>query len=228
MTSESAASDLHGGARDAPRWLSPRYACALLGVNQSTVRRWADAGQIRSFRTPGGHRRLAEADLLAMTAGARPALEAAAVNRIRRQLDGRRDPEWYSAIEKGERDALRPLGRRLVELVSDFLERRRPRAVVEQEVDEIGRSYGAMLHDSGTSLSAAIEGFTFFRKSLDETAKSLAERSGLTIEEASRAREEIAGLADRVLIGVAGAYDAPRSVNSMPRGGKLAHPRQAR
>jgi hypothetical protein len=146
-----------------------------------------------------------------MTSGARPALEAAALNRIRRQLHGRTDPEWYSTIDAGDRDALRPLGRRLVELVSDYLERRRPRAGVEQEIDEIGRTYGAMLHDSGTSLPAAIQGFTFFRKSLDETAKRLAERSDMTTEEAGRAREEIAGLADRVLFGVAGAYDAPRS-----------------
>jgi excisionase family DNA binding protein len=192
------------------RWISLRHACALLGVNQSTVRRWADGGQIRSFRTPGGHRRLAEADLLAMTSDTRPALEAAALNRIRRQLHGRNDPAWYSAIEEGERDALRPLGRRLVELVSDYLERRRARSVVEQEIDEIGGTYGAMLHDSGTSLPAAIQGFTFFRRSLDETAKRLAERNAMTADDAARAREEIAALADRVLIGVAGAYDAPR------------------
>ncbi len=37
-------------------------------------------------------------------------------------------------VEAGERDALRPLGRRLVELVSDYLDRRRPRSVVELEV----------------------------------------------------------------------------------------------
>jgi len=222
MTSDQRPADARQHtAGGATRWISLRHACALLGVNQSTVRRWADSGQIRSFRTAGGgrgvgHRRLAEADVLAMTGGVRPALEAAAVNRIRRQLHGRNDPEWYSTIEEGERDALRPLGRRLVELVSDYLDRRRPRTVVELEIDEIGRSYGAMLHDSGTSLPAAIQGFTFFRKSLDETAKRLAERSDMTADEASRAREEIAALADRVLIGVAGAYDAPRPASTKP------------
>jgi excisionase family DNA binding protein len=198
-----------GGSLEAgsdTRWISLRYACALVGVNQSTVRRWADDGQIRSFRTPGGHRRLAEADLLALT-GSRPALETAAVTRIRRQLHSRGDSDWYAAIEAGDRDALRVLGRRLVELVSDYLERRRPRLVLEHEVDEIGRAYGAKLCASGTPLPAAIEGFTFFRRSLDETAKRVAARRDLAAEDASRAREDIAALADRVLIGVAEAYD---------------------
>ncbi len=199
---------------DGTRWISLRYACALVGVNQSTVRRWADGGQVRSFRTPGGHRRLAEADLLAIAAGARPALETAALSRIRRQLHARPDSDWYSTIEVGDREALRLLGRRLVELVSDYLERRRPRALVEQEVDEIGRGYGTQLRRSGTPLPAAIQGFTFFRKSLDETAKRVAARGALPVDEASRARDDIAALADRVLIGVAEAYDAPAKPRS--------------
>lgn len=202
MTTRSRPPDPTGDTR----WISLRYACALVGVNQSTVRRWADDGQIRSFRTPGGHRRLAEADLLAITAGARPALETAAVTRIRRQLHSRPDSDWYSTIDADDRDALRLLGRRLVELVSDYLERRRPRAVVEHEVDEIGRGYGSRLRESGTPLPAAIQGFTFFRKSLDETAKRVAARGELPADEATRARDDIAMLADRVLIGVAEAY----------------------
>ena len=109
--------------------------------------------------------------------------------------------------EEQERDELRPLGRRLVELVGDYLSRRGRRAQVEQEVDEIGQRYGQILHDRGTPLMRAVEAFTFFRRSLDETAKQLAERTHMSAEEAARARAEIAGLADRVLLGVTSAYD---------------------
>ncbi len=190
-------------------------ACEILGVNESTVRRWADSGEIRCFRTPGGHRRFAEGDLYAMTEGgnhARPEheIETAAVSRIRRQLHGKSDAAaWYTSIEEQERDELRPLGRRLVELVGDYLSRRGRRAQVEQEVDEIGRRYGQILHERGTPLLRAVEAFTFFRRSLDETAKQLAERTHMSAEEAARARAEIAGLADRVLLGVTSAYDRP-------------------
>jgi excisionase family DNA binding protein len=197
----------------ATRWVNLGRACEILGVNESTVRRWADSGEIRCFRTPGGHRRFAEGDLYAMTEGggqrAEHELESAAVSRIRRQLHAGNSnaAPWYSAIEEQERDELRPLGRRLVELVGDYLSRRGRRAQVEQEVDEIGQRYGQILHERGTPLMRAVEAFTFFRRSLDETAKQLAERTHLSAEEAARARAEIAGLADRVLLGVTSAYD---------------------
>src|SRR3712207_7500490 len=48
------------------RWLTIHEACAYLGVDQSTLRRWSDAGKVPVFRTPGGHRRYAEADLRAL------------------------------------------------------------------------------------------------------------------------------------------------------------------
>ncbi len=51
------------------RWITLGQACKLLGVNESTLRRWADAGHVRSFRTPGGHRRFSEEDLRALVAG---------------------------------------------------------------------------------------------------------------------------------------------------------------
>ena len=52
-----------------------------------------------------------------------------------------------------------------------------------------------------------MEAFTFFRRSLDETAKQMAERNRMDAREAADARERIGGLADRVLLGVSAAYD---------------------
>ena len=201
--------------REGTRWVNLSRACEILGVNESTVRRWADSGQIRCFRTPGGHRRFAEGDLFALTEGGGSAreheLETAAVRRIRRRLHAGTDgASWYADIDDDERDALRLLGRRLVELVGDYIavSRRVRRTEIEQEVDAIGRSYGSQLKERDTSLLKAMEAFTFFRRSLDDTAKQLAERNQLSAEEAARARARIAGLADRVLIGVTAAYDS--------------------
>ncbi len=193
------------------RWVTLARACEIVGVNESTVRRWADSGEIRCFRTPGGHRRFAESDLMALTEGryrAEHELEAATVSRIRRQLHRPHgDNAWYRALEDDDRDALRPLGRRLVELAGEYIVRSRPRGAIEREVDEIGLAYGQSLWQRGTPLSAALKGFTFFRRALDDAAKQLAERSRLGAEDSATARAEIAGLADRVLLGVAAAYD---------------------
>jgi excisionase family DNA binding protein len=200
-----------GQEEEPTRWVNLGRACEILGVNESTVRRWADRGEVRVFRTPGGHRRFAEADLMAMLEGGTPRkreLETAAVTRIRRQLHARsKDAGWYRQIEADERDALRPLGRRLVELVDDYISHRGRRGDVEAEVDVIGQTYGRTLFERGTPLRQAVQAFTFFRRSLDETAKQLAERNRLSGDEAARAREDIAELADRVLLGVTSAYD---------------------
>src|SRR5437016_6946746 len=63
--------------------LSPRQVATLLGVGEATVKRWADAGEIDCFRTPGGHRKFRLRDVTAFvqkrqyqTAGPLPAAVA--------------------------------------------------------------------------------------------------------------------------------------------------------
>ena len=47
------------------RWLTLSEASRLLGVHPATLRQWADAGQVPSYRTPGGHRRFEASELRA-------------------------------------------------------------------------------------------------------------------------------------------------------------------
>lgn len=201
-----------GRSRRASRWVSLARACEILGVNESTVRRWADAGEIQMFRTPGGHRRFDEGDLVGLVerGGQQPArpMESAAVNRIRRQLHGQQsEPAWYRETDEDERDALRPLGRRLVQIVDDFIAKRGHRADLEREVEEIGRAYGGELLRRGMPLAQAVQAFTFFRRALDQTAKQLADRNRMAPEEAAASREQIALLADRVLLALTAVYE---------------------
>ncbi|MEM9791075.1 MAG: MerR family DNA-binding transcriptional regulator [Planctomycetota bacterium] len=39
--------------------LSPKEVALAIGVSESSLKRWADAGRIRVRRTAGGHRRIA-------------------------------------------------------------------------------------------------------------------------------------------------------------------------
>jgi glutamyl-tRNA reductase len=45
-------------------WLTVREACDLIGVSPATLRRWSDNGEITTFTTPGGHRRIARSAIL--------------------------------------------------------------------------------------------------------------------------------------------------------------------
>ena len=69
----------------------------MLGVSEATVKRWSDAGTLRCFRTPGGHRKFRirdvksfladqETEALRAPAVAPPATELTVAQREARQL----------------------------------------------------------------------------------------------------------------------------------------------
>ena len=64
-----------------PDWVSLSEASRVLGVSPATLRRWSDAGRLRVYTTPGGHRRFSR-DALERPASRRPV--AASVDRRRR------------------------------------------------------------------------------------------------------------------------------------------------
>src|SRR5512145_1574143 len=117
------------------RWVTLSRACEILGVDESTLRRWADNGRLRVYRTPGGHRRFSLLNLEEMVAGetrhrSGEEIERLAVVRIRRQLQRARQQEngWYGSLSEDNRQQLRDLGRRLIELVGEYLDKKSRRA----------------------------------------------------------------------------------------------------
>src|SRR5207249_7961743 len=61
-----------GGVGTRDDWLSMQEASERLHVHADTLRQWADRGRIRTFRTPGGHRRFQAADVEALAAHSSP------------------------------------------------------------------------------------------------------------------------------------------------------------
>jgi excisionase family DNA binding protein len=193
------------------RWLTLGQACRLLNVDESTLRRWADAGQVRTFRTPGGHRRFAESDVRAIIEG-RSAKSYSdvgdlATRRIRQQLHRPNNADWYSTVDESHREKLRPLGRRLMALVADYVSKNRLKHSLLEEARVTGAEYGAELMEMGMSLSQAMHAFTFFRRSLDQSAKQALAKAGTPHAESVDVCEQIMALADEVLLGIAGAYE---------------------
>lgn len=191
-------------------------AAAIAGVSLSTIRRWADEGRITSYRTAGGHRRFRVADLQrAVTPSRVPATGSDAFGgvasvRIRRQLAAprSRDLDWMGGIDDAARDRLRLLGRHLLTTIEEYLARRRTRAAVLGEARQFGLMYGRELSQQGFTVRQGIEAFTFFRRSLEEAARRYATQQQLTTEEVEDLRDQLDILNDRVLLGIAEAYEA--------------------
>ncbi len=196
---------------ESERWLTLGQACRLLNVDESTLRRWADAGQVRTFRTPGGHRRFADGDVRAIVNGRSKnhmsEVGDLATRRIRRQLHHRPE-DWYANVGEEQREKLRPLGRRLMALVADYVGKRGRKTSLLEEARATGAQYGSELAASGMSLFQAMHAFTFFRRSLDQSAKQALAKTGTPHSESVEVCEQIMALADEVLLGIAGAYEA--------------------
>ena len=200
---------------DSSRWVTLGRACEILGVDESTLRRWADAGRLRVYRTPGGHRRFSLANLEELVSGEGRSASANQIGRmafarIRRQLNRARQVHagWYESLSESERQGLRDLGRRLLEMVGEYLDKRGRRPGRLEEARDIGVAYGHILIEAGLPLAGAIEAYIGFRKTIDETTRQASIREALPTEEALDACGQVHSLGDQVLLGIAAAYEA--------------------
>jgi len=199
-------------------WLTLGAASELLGVSESTIRRWADAGQVRSFRTPGGHRRIREDDLRQIVAsgGAAPGhdtdrISDIALGRVRRRLSRGRQahstPELEGLSEEA-RDRLRLIGRQLVDLFARYVASGSKGERFTDDARTLGNEYGRTLVSLGVGLTTAVATFNRLRRSLEETASQIASESSLSADDAVEAVEDILSLTDVILERMAAAYEA--------------------
>lgn len=198
--------------------LSIKEASHLLGVNPTTLRHWADLGQVRSFRTPGGHRRFAEDDLLAVLRqgnDAHPApidLSAHALARIRRRMSRTRSngADWVRELGEAERDDLRQHGRRLVALAFDYIAQPDQRSELSQEAKEVGSHYGRVLAGHAMPFSRVLEAFIFFRDLLEEAAHGRPAYRDAGPAEREEFQRLLSAVLDQVLLGAVSGYEASR------------------
>ncbi len=199
-------------------WISLTGASELLGVSESTIRRWADAGEIQSYRTPGGHRRILEEDirrLVATTHGAHSRdtdrISDLALARVKRRISrGRQGGHGNSVFEglsEEARGRLRLLGRQLVDLFARYISSDSKKERFTEDARTIGHEYGRMLVAERVGLTAAINTFNTMRRSLEETASQIATETGLSTEDAVEAVEDSLGLADVILESMAQVYE---------------------
>jgi len=213
------------GRTAAQNWLTLGAASELLGVSESTIRRWADAGDVGSYRTRGGHRRILEEDLrqlVSAQAGAPPSRDTdrisdIAIGRIKRRISRGRQGHSTTVFERLSDDArerLRLLGRQLVDLFARYVASNTKGERFTEDAHTLGREYGRTLVLSGVGLTAAVQTFNAMRRSLEETASQIAAEAGLNAEDAVEAVEATLGLADTILEAMAEVYEQQFTANS--------------
>jgi excisionase family DNA binding protein len=202
-------------------WLSIREACAILGVDQSTLRRWTNDGRVPVFKTPGGHRRYAREDLRALVVG-NP--RKTAKSRVSRQeltsrtlsayqddyLKAAREQKWFRAFGATSQEEHRRIGRRLVDLAIRYAAtpgQGDERVELLDEGRDIGAHYGGSSARAGLSTCETIEVFLYFRYPVVKALLDVIEKEGLPARRASRLFIGIDDFIDEVLIAMIRAYE---------------------
>ena len=167
-------------------WLTLSDASKRLNVHPATLRQWSDEGKVRTFRTPGGHRRFSRVDIERMLqvtplrgAGLSSYVVSEVLQRTRQELPAAMEQPWASGIEEPDRVRRREDGRQLLKLASQMIVPATPTAEQRAQAQRIGGHYGEMMARAGHNLPDAVMAFMFFRDSLLETVFSLPETTGL-------------------------------------------------
>lgn len=192
-----------------PGWMTLTDACRLLGVSPSTVRRWADSGLVRTFVTPGGHRRFSRAGLEAMLPdrpAVRPSLTDLGETSGRMARGYRRAVEdapgripWVSELDDAKRERFRGYGRGIVTSLVAALDADDPgrRAELLRGAEDSCTQYGRIAGEEGLGAAMTADLFLRFRLPF------LAELGSL-----SRRREFDAGTTSSLIADASAALDS--------------------
>lgn len=198
--------------RAADQWLGLGPASRLLGVSQATLRRWADAGRLKSFTTPGGHRRFSRRALerlLPSTRDRRPAIGGGSMTQARLARAYRHEARdvsaalpWLAQLPADEREDLRDLGRQLAWSLVAHLDSEQPetRAHHLAEAASAAAQYGRHGARLGRSLSEVVQGFLAYRRPFLGEVGSIARRRGFDADEVAGLYEDAERALDRLLV----------------------------
>lgn len=209
------------GENAVPQWLALKEASDFLGVHFTTLRTWADNGDIPVFRTPGGHRRFSLDDLrrfLAQRSQLATADEhgivSVAVVRAREELERQLpvDQRWRYPLQGEAEQARRQRGRQLFALAVSFVLKPAQSERLLEQGRELGREYGWEAARSGIGLPETGKAVQFFRSQLVETVRHQ-ESASLPDADDLRVQRLIDLFLDEVLYAVLDGYEHGREVS---------------
>lgn len=198
-------------------WLTLSEAASQLGVHPTTLRRWANNGDIPTLITPGGHRRFAASDV-ARFARERRALRVVngiaglwatqALAHTRDEVTVHHNSDWLQALSEEARSQNRALGQQLMALTLQYLASDDNGEHIVDEARKIGHQYALNAISQGLPLRATLEASMFFHENLIETALQLPDTTNIRPEANIRLLRRVNALLNVVHLAVAEVYDA--------------------
>ncbi|MBK8904024.1 MAG: helix-turn-helix domain-containing protein [Anaerolineaceae bacterium] len=198
------------------QWVSLAKASDFLGVHSTTLRRWADDGQIPFMLTPGGHRRFALSDLQRFAANRRQtqlpnSLEQMwaeqALTHTRQAITAHKSEAWLAKYDEAEREQHRLLGRRLMGLTLQYISDPESNGTLLKQAEEIGNQYGRLCRETNLPLTQALQATLLFRDMLVDTAFQLPSTVAIRPEANLRLMRRINELLNVVHLAIAHAYE---------------------
>jgi len=198
------------------QWVSLSNAASLLGVHGTTLRRWADSGQIPFMMTPGGHRRFAMSDLNQFAASRRHTQSPSSIEQLwaekaltqtRQTISAHKHDDWLAQYDDQMREEHRLLGRRLMGLTLQYISDPEANGTLLREADEIGKQYGRLCHQNNLPLTEALQTTLLFRDMLVDTAFQLPSSASIKPEANLRLMRRINELLNVVHLAIAQSYE---------------------
>jgi excisionase family DNA binding protein len=197
-------------------WMAITQAAQRLGVHPTTLRRWADEGQLPVMLTPGGHRRFSDSDLerftkersrLRVIFGFEEMWAEAALSRARTEIVNHQEKRWLHTMNEADRERKRLLGRRMIDLLLQYVSLDRGGDEVVEEMKAIGREHALQTLKAGLPSRDALQAAMFFQDAVTDAAIHLPETGNIRLEANMRFLRRIDELLNAFQLSIAEVYD---------------------
>lgn len=185
-------------------------------MSATTLRRWSDAGIVRTFVTPGGHRRFDVDSIRALLPGrvARLTMEQLGetperMSRAYRRAGQSEQPAWINALDEEQRNEFREHGlgiaRELLAALDASTDADRNAHIATASA--IASQYGVAAAEQGLGAATTVQTFLQFRRPFINELLNLARRRGLDTAAATQLVGGASDAIDNLLVATVRAHE---------------------
>lgn len=192
-------------------------ASQALGVHITTLREWVDTGLIPSFRTPGGHRRLARFDLDEFLSRRKSQSQERALmvahqnplEGVRQELGASqiRQQHWYHHLSDEQRARERERGQRMLGLLIQYASRHENAEHFLEEGRVLAEEYGLEFARTQMSTSEVVRAFLFIRRAILSATHKPQDVTAPNDAEGLRLYQRINDFMDDMMLATVQAYE---------------------